>query len=151
MESTARKVCFKCGRKRLLKFFYRHPKMADGHLGKCIDCTKEDVGSNYVKARVAKSIYEAKRARIPDRKAKQAKYNKDARVRNPEKYKARNAVGNALRDGRLTKQPCRICGSKVGVQAHHTNYSRPLDVLWECFKCHREKEHGQTVVTRWAS
>lgn len=66
----------------------------------------------------------------------------DDRVRNPEKYKARNAVGNALRDGRLTKQPCRICGSKVGVQAHHTSYSRPLDVLWECFKCHREKEHG---------
>lgn len=151
MESTSRKVCFKCGRRRLLKFFYRHPNMADGHLGKCVDCTKEDVGSNYVKTRAARSAYEARRARNPERKAKQARYNQATRARNPEKYKARNAVSNALRSGKLIKQPCHVCGSKIGVQAHHVDYSRPLDVLWECFKCHREKEHGQIVVTKWAS
>lgn len=37
------KKCFKCGRILPLDDFYRHPKMKDGHLNKCIDCTKRDM------------------------------------------------------------------------------------------------------------
>jgi hypothetical protein len=46
MESEAEgplKTCFKCGVPQPLKAFYKHPKMGDGHLGKCITCTKKDV------------------------------------------------------------------------------------------------------------
>lgn len=36
------KRCFRCGTERSLDEFYTHPGMADGHLNKCKECTKED-------------------------------------------------------------------------------------------------------------
>jgi hypothetical protein len=38
------------------------------------------------------------------------------------------------------RQPCEKCGYHKS-QAHHHDYSKPLDVNWLCFACHR-KEHG---------
>ena len=110
----------------------------------CKECVKTSVKANYADNRVAKSAYERARTQRPDRKAAQLLTMKKHRALNPDKYKARTAVNNALRDRRLTRGQCR-CGS-LRVQAHHHDYSKPLDVIWVCFKCHREDEHGQTVV-----
>jgi hypothetical protein len=47
MQETARtKVCFKCKVEQPIECFYRHPRMTDGHLGKCKACTKNDVHTN---------------------------------------------------------------------------------------------------------
>jgi hypothetical protein len=50
--------------------------------------------------------------------------------------------------GELVPRPCRECGDRR-VQAHHRDYSRPLDVDWLCFPHHRA-EHGQVVTVESA-
>lgn len=128
-----------------MESFYAQPRAKDGLMFRCKECHKAAVRANYAANRKEKSDYDAARAQTPKRKAQAAEWQKERRKREPQKYKARSAVGNALRDGRLTKSPC-ACGA-TKVQAHHDDYSKPLDVKWECFKCHREKEHGQVVST----
>ena len=60
--------------------------------------------------------------------------------RNPEKVKAQNAVGNAVRDGRLLKpEYCQHCNTNERqIQGHHWSYLNEhwLDVVWLCTKCH---------------
>lgn len=57
--------------------------------------------------------------------------------RNPEKIRAQQLAGNAIRDGRLLKEPCEVCGNER-VDAHHDDYSKPLDVRWLCRKHHMQ-------------
>jgi hypothetical protein len=62
---------------------------------------------------------------------------------NPDKRASHIAVGNAVRSGKLIKQPCEICGTDK-VHAHHDDYSKPLQVRWLCPSHHfvHHKEHG---------
>jgi len=57
------------------------------------------------------------------------------RKRYPERYAAHTKVGNAIRDGKLAKKPCEVCGELI-VHAHHDDYSKPLEVRWLCTKHH---------------
>jgi len=64
-------------------------------------------------------------------------YKKIQKLRYPERLKARSAVHYALKAGNLERQPCEICG-KTEVEAHHEDYSEPLQVRWLCRHHHRE-------------
>jgi ribosomal protein S27AE len=129
------KTCFRCGLIKPLSEFYTHPKMADGHLNKCKGCTLLDV----VKHRVANldkiQQYDSIRARMPHRLEAKAKYTKRYKATYPEKCKARTKTRNAIRDGKITRQPCAKCGSPK-TDAHHNDYSKPLEVTWLCVPCH---------------
>jgi ribosomal protein S27AE len=96
------------------------------------------------KTRAAILAYENERNKTPERKAAALKALRQRRAKDPEKYFARTWVGNALRDGRLQRQPCEVCGA-AKAQAHHYDYKQYDQVRWLCFKCHREKMHRQKV------
>ena len=61
-----------------------------------------------------------------------------AKIKHREAYKANAIVGNAIRAGRLVRKPCAICGEEL-VEAHHEDYSKPLEVEWLCYKHHGER------------
>lgn len=67
-----------------------------------------------------------------------------ARRTNPaerHKHVARWKVNHAVASGRLVRKPCEVCGSPRS-QAHHPDYSKPLDVIWLCAP-HHAAEHAK--------
>lgn len=133
------KKCFKCNIEWPLIFFYKHPGMKDGHLNKCKKCNKKDSTKHRNDNLDSVKEYDALRQKDPERRKKKLVYMRNYRKKNPQIYKAYTAVSNALRDKRLFKLPCCVCGN-LDSQAHHEDYSKPLEVIWVCIKHHREIE-----------
>lgn len=79
-------------------------------------------------------------------------YIKKRRKDNPEKYRvidkenrekyslqirARVMVYDHIKSGKLKKpKNCSVCFKYNKIEAHHKDYSKPLDVTWLCKKCH---------------
>jgi hypothetical protein len=58
----------------------------------------------------------------------------------PAKARAHSLVARAIAKGELVRQPCELCGD-FPTEAHHEDYSKPLEVLWVCGDCHRSIVH----------
>ncbi len=140
------KTCFECKRTLPLTEFYRHPRMADGRFNKCKDCAKSDVKSRYAICRAARGAYDRERDRTEHRRRQRQVAQARHKKKHPDRAKARQKTSNAIRDGRLIRGSCRVCRA-MPAQAHHPDYSRPLEVDWLCFRCHREIAHSQTIRT----
>lgn len=71
--------------------------------------------------------------------AQQVEYKK----KNRHKINARFRVTNAIRRGKMVRgTKCESCGIQEGkMEAHHEDYSKPLEVKWMCFVCHRKKHN----------
>jgi hypothetical protein len=52
-------------------------------------------------------------------------------------YRAQKLMTEALRDGRLTRQPCLVCGNPRS-EGHHPDYRFPLKVYWLCRRHHSQ-------------
>lgn len=57
--------------------------------------------------------------------------------------KAHKMVLDAIAKGVLKPQPCEKCGWKKNVDAHHDDYSKPLEVRWLCRKHHQIHHKNQ--------
>jgi len=58
------------------------------------------------------------------------------------KMRARAYAKTYQRRGKLVPKPCERCGSDGKVEMHHTDYDKPLQVVWLCPPCHR-REHDE--------
>lgn len=93
-------------------------------------------GSFGGKPRTKKYCLACERVRLkrfgPEIQASKKRWNE----RNVEKRQAHKLVENAIARGDLVPMPCELCGASA--QAHHDDYSRPLDVRWLCQPHHAE-------------
>lgn len=149
--SDATRVCKKCGTEKPLTDFYKHPGSPLGRDTKCKRCACDAAALNravnlgnpdWVQAEAERCRMKQARYRAAGKvnvpaSARQAA-NSRYRQKYPEKAKANIAVGNAVKSGALVKQPCEVCGC-ANVEAHHDDYSKPLDVKWLCDAHHKER------------
>lgn len=129
------KACIDCGVRKPLSAYYKHSQMADGTFGVCKECHRARMKIRRLTNPDVQE-YDRQRYRNPDRKARTAEVAKRWAERNPKARKAQWTVSNAVRDGRLKKTPCAMCGSAKNIQGHHKDYDKPLDVVWLCVTCH---------------
>ena len=135
------KQCFKCSKEKPLSQFYKHKRMADGHLNKCKECTKRDVKEHKEKLREDPEWVEKEKERH------RAKYY---RLNYKEKHKATPEKAKRYRKNRIKKYPekiraknrsSHICG-KNGNEWHHWNYNKGYEKdLILMTKGHHNKAH----------
>lgn len=69
-----------------------------------------------------------------------------ARADRWERKRARGLVSSAVKGGRLVRPAvCDRCSAPGRIEAHHTDYARPLAVTWLCRPCHRARHAGRAI------
>ena len=113
--------------------------MADGHLGKCIECAKKNAIEHRNKNIERIRAYDRQRGKLPHRIKGSIKYNQKYRKDYPLKYAAQNILNNAVRDGKIEKsKKCSVCHKEIRIMGHHEDYYKPLNVIWVCQICHKQ-------------
>jgi hypothetical protein len=150
------KACKGCKIEKSLDLFHKQPKTIDGHVNFCIACVSYKRKIFRQNNKDLLSEREKKRAKNPDRIAKHKEYLKkylltdkgkiarDKSLRNyneryPLKKAAHILTSRAIRHGKLINPKiCSVCNSTNLIQAHHDDYTKPIDVRWLCLSCHFE-------------
>lgn len=91
--------------------------------------------------------YKAKKKELTEKRKVQLKQSiKKWRNKYPEKLKAHRKVFIELRAGRIKSEPCEVCGM-FPTQAHHEDYSKPLNVIWLCKTHHVEADKIRSLAS----
>lgn len=129
--------CRRCKHREYMRDYYRRPGKAEKQKEAAARRYREN--AEQIRERVARYRQEnIEQIREYDR----ARSYRGAPL---EKRRARKAVFKAVERGELVPQPCEICAAdgvlhdgRRMVQAHHDDYSRPLEVRWLCTQHHGE-------------
>lgn len=135
------KACSKCGETKAISEFFRNKSKRDGLATWCKACMRRYEQSD--SGKVAKRRYEkSDKGKVVKSRHNQSGKGKAtfrrARANNPRKTTARDAVNNAVKSGGLpglNTLNCACCPAQAE-QYHHPDYSKPLDVIPLCIRCH---------------
>ena len=124
------KICFKCGKELPITEFYKHSRMADGHLNKCKNCTKKDVHENY------------------EKNSEDVDYVERERQRGRNKYR-RLYADLHKKSSHPENKKTRIKAKRMGIdcegkEIHHWNYNMKNDIFLLTPKQHK-KVHSQIL------
>ena len=118
------KICFKCGKEKPTTEFYKHKAMHDGYLGKCKECTKNDVKEKHRENSENPAYVEKERARGRE-KYKRLGYKEKYYDNAEERFVFRKTpLFKGLHKKMVTS------GLIVEFEeAHHWNYNNPYSVI----------------------
>ena len=154
-------ICKTCGIDKDADSFYKNCR-------ECKVCKRERARLYREKNIDRIKAYDRNRPNAKERTQKQKEYKEKMRKENPEKFDkifhssrkryrakyhekmvAHNKVNEALRTGKLERPTeCSICHIKCIPQGHHSDYSKPLDVIWVCSSCHSKIHKEMREKTR---
>lgn len=158
-------LCNKCGQDKAEdRFEYR--KVRGKHRKTCKDCKNESSRTSYSKKSreiaekrkivrntnldelnaKARQRYWKNRGELLKKARERIGYKnrpsdsfKAWRIRNKEKCAAHQSVSRALKNGKMLKaDKCALCGKGEKLNAHHNDYTKPLDITWLCIPCHKK-------------
>lgn len=115
------KICPTCKLIKMVNCFWKDRTRADGLDYRCSDCHKK----------LLKTVLRRRQTKESQKKYIEA--NKD-------KYKAHQVINNLVKDGKITSQPCFLCG-EIKTEGHHLLYEFPEKVIWLCRKHHAKVEY----------
>ena len=123
--------------------FYAHPYGEFGKQEKCKACAKVAARANRAARVDYYREYDVSRyASDPARRAFARKTADAWAAKYPERKRAQTTLHNAVRDGKVSKLPCAVCGDER-VHGHHFDYTKPLEVVWLCPKHHMQFHHAK--------
>ena len=132
---TKTKRCWKCDTFKPISEFRKDRTKMHGISGCCKPCHAERSQEYYRNNREMCRANRREYSKVYDKK------------RGPERKimsRAHAAVRWAIKVGKLKRLPCEICASEPS-EAHHDDYSKPLDVRWLCRSHHAELHWKQRL------
>ena len=121
-QTSEQKICNTCGQSKPIERFTKVSSNSSGRGAKCKDCHN---------AYCRKDRAENPQKYLPRDKIHRTNY--------PARVRARCCLNHAVRDKKTFRLPCERCGADKNVEAHHEDYSKPLEVNWLCVTCHGHK------------
>lgn len=141
------KICCECSGEKPLSDFHKNASRKDGIQSVCKSC-KAKIGKEYASGYFQKKYYSDENFRTAT-KARANAFQKTEKGRawfrkyakNNPKHRARTTLNMAIKRGKITRMPCLVCG-KLPSEAHHKDYSKPLEIVWLC-KNHHTQIHNR--------
>ncbi|MCK9370297.1 hypothetical protein M0R04_10355 [Candidatus Dojkabacteria bacterium] len=140
-ELKGRKKCGTCKQEKLLDEFYFN-RLVNRYRSDCKKCnilaSNNWIYKNKIKHLHSVRVYQStlKGKVVTD------KNTKNMHKKYPEKLSARTKLRYAVKTGKIAKFACEKCGNFLS-EAHHTDYSKALDVIWLCRPHHRIADRGE--------
>jgi hypothetical protein len=150
------RICNLCSSSSFEVRFYK------GVTSRCADCHKAKVREDRANNPEYYRAYDARRFQNdPKVKERHKRYQaseagkrsletsrKKWTVEHPAERAAHVILGNSVRDGKVIKPlMCSVCGCGGRIHGHHDDYTKPLDVIWCCPKCHTDIHRKKTNAT----
>ncbi len=133
LRGSGKKHCPKCGLIKATSDFHKNARTASGLSSWCKLCMLSMV-SKYQRTPEGRKGNKRRRKTYnasPNGRKVNGEYSKWYNKEHREKKRASLIVWRAVRAKRLIPEPCEVCGRKKA-EAHHEDYSKPLNVVWLC-------------------